>query len=54
MIYVWRGDLPLARALDGGRLSAHGTAAAQRALPRWPGISPLAHVRSARPDARPI
>jgi DNA-binding HxlR family transcriptional regulator len=47
MIYVWRGDLSLARALDSGRLRAHGTVSAQRALPRWLGISPLAHVKSA-------
>ncbi len=51
MIYVWRGDLPLARALDTGRLRAHGTAKAQRAFARWLGISPLAHVQSARTDA---
>jgi DNA-binding HxlR family transcriptional regulator len=52
MIYVWRGDLSLARALDTGRLRAHGTARAQRMLPCWLGISPLAHVQSARADAR--
>jgi hypothetical protein len=51
MIYLWRGDLPLARALDTGRLSAHGTAQAERALSRWLAISPLAHVPSARAEA---
>jgi DNA-binding HxlR family transcriptional regulator len=51
MIYVWRGDLPLAQALDTGRLCAHGTVRAQRALPRWLAISPLAHVQSARVHA---
>jgi len=47
MIYVWRGDLLLRRALDTGRLRAHGTVKAQRALSRWLAISPLAHVQSA-------
>lgn len=48
MIYIWRGDLPLSQALDTDRLRAHGTSRAQRALSRWLGISPLAHVRSTR------
>ncbi|WP_162915279.1 winged helix-turn-helix transcriptional regulator [Desertibaculum subflavum] len=48
MIYIWRGDLPLARALAEGRLEADGSARARRALPRWLGISTLAHVRSQR------
>ncbi len=52
LIYLWRGDLPLTRALDSGRLRAHGTTKAQRALPRWFGFSPLAHVQSARADAK--
>lgn len=52
MIYVWRGDLSLARALDTGRLRAHGSNLARRALSRWLGISPLAHVQSARADAK--
>ena len=52
MIYLWRGDLTLARALDTGRLRTHGVSKAQRALSRWLGISPLAHVQSARVDAR--
>ena len=51
MIYIWRGDLPLARALAQGRLEAHGGFAARRALPRWLGVSPLAHVKSQRADA---
>jgi DNA-binding HxlR family transcriptional regulator len=51
MIYLWRGDLSLARALDSGRLRVHGTRAAQRALGRWLGIARLAHVPSARADA---
>jgi len=52
MIYVWRGDLDLSRALDTGRLQADGTSAARRALARWLGISVLANVQSARLDAR--
>jgi DNA-binding HxlR family transcriptional regulator len=50
MIYLWRGDLPLARALEMGRLLAHGTVKAQRALSRWLAISPLAYVRSLKND----
>jgi hypothetical protein len=50
MIYVWRGDLTLAHALESGRLRAHGTNSAQRALVRWLSISQLAHVRSERAD----
>ena len=49
MIRIWRGDLTLATALDQGRLEAHGTTAALRALPRWLGVSVLAQVhRGAR------
>lgn len=54
MIYVWRGDLPLARALDTGRLRAQGTVRTQRALPRWLAISPLARVHSARANGETI
>jgi DNA-binding HxlR family transcriptional regulator len=54
LIYVWRGDVTLSRAIDTGRLQVHGTARARRALPRWLGISPLAHVASARADARAV
>jgi DNA-binding HxlR family transcriptional regulator len=54
MIYLWRGDLTLSRARDSGRLSIHGTGKAQRMLSRWLGISPLAHVQSARREARAI
>jgi DNA-binding HxlR family transcriptional regulator len=54
MIYLWRGDLSLPRALDSGRLRVHGTSAAQRGLGRWLGISPLAHVPSARADAHAV
>jgi hypothetical protein len=49
---VWRGDLSLARALDTGRLRAHGATRVQRALLRWLGISSLAHVLSVRADAK--
>lgn len=50
MIYIWRGDLPLARAQDEGRLEAIGDGWARRALPRWLARSVYAHVKSARPD----
>ncbi len=54
MIYIWRGDLTLARALDTGRLEAHGSARARKALPRWLGVASIAHVKSARADALPV
>lgn len=52
MILIWRGDLPLPRALADGRLEAHGSRSAERALPGWLGLSPLAHVASRRPTER--
>jgi hypothetical protein len=52
MIRVWRGDVTLARALDTGRLRADGATKMLRALPRWLGISALAHVPSARAGAK--
>jgi hypothetical protein len=54
MIYIYRGDLPLARALERGRLEAHGAAWARRALPRWLARGPLAEVRSQRADAQAV
>jgi DNA-binding HxlR family transcriptional regulator len=44
MIYIWRGDLPLARAIAEGRLEVHGSSRAQRALPRWLGRAAVAHI----------
>jgi DNA-binding HxlR family transcriptional regulator len=52
MIYLWRGDLKLHRALDTSRLRAHGNSKAQRALSHWLGVSPLSHVESLRTDTR--
>ena len=51
MIYIWRGDLPISQALESGRLEAHGSAWAMRALPRWLGIASIAHVQSEREAA---
>lgn len=51
MIYVWRGDLPIRKALESGRLEAHGTARARRALPQWLGVASVAHIGSQREDA---
>ena len=51
MIYLYRGDLAVSRALDSGRLEAHGPAALQRALPAWLTMGPLSEVPSRRPDA---
>ncbi len=51
MIYIWRGDLPMAQAMEAGRLSVHGTSQLRQAFSRWLSISPLAHVESMREDA---
>jgi DNA-binding HxlR family transcriptional regulator len=51
MIYVWRGDLALARAQEEDRLEAIGDAWARRAFPQWLARSGLADVKSQRPDA---
>lgn len=48
MIYILRGDLPLSRALSSGRLEAHGTARARRALRAWLNLNPLTKVKSQR------
>jgi len=48
MIYIWRGDLTLARALDTERLAMHGTAAFRGAVTHWLGVSSLAHIKSRR------
>jgi len=53
MIYVVRGDLPLARALETGRLEAIGSRAARRALGDWLNLSPLAGIASQRANAAP-
>lgn len=52
LIRIWRGDLSLEQALDRDRLTADGPTRARRALPRWLGVSTLAHVTSLRNAAR--
>lgn len=52
LIYLWRGDVSLERALENGRLEAHGPAVMRKALRPWLGLSGFAHVGSRRPDAR--
>ena len=42
MVGIWRGDLSWPAALRSGELVLHGTSQAQRALPRWLKLSPLA------------
>jgi DNA-binding HxlR family transcriptional regulator len=54
MIYIWRGDLDLRAAMDDGRLEAHGSARAMKALPRWLGVGALAHVQSQRADTAAV
>ncbi|MDZ4735068.1 MAG: helix-turn-helix domain-containing protein [Rhodospirillaceae bacterium] len=51
MIYIYRGDLTLTRAMAQGRFEAEGAAWARRALARWLAPSPLAHVKSQRAEA---
>jgi DNA-binding HxlR family transcriptional regulator len=51
LIYVWRGDLPLARALNQGRLELLGEGWAIRALPHWLARSKYANVQPARRGA---
>ena len=51
MIYIWRGDLPLERAHNEGRIEILGTAWAKRMLPRWLARSALAGIKSERPGA---
>lgn len=51
MIYIWRGDIPLHRALDDARLRAHGPRRLVRRLKPWLNLSPLAAVPSARASA---
>jgi DNA-binding HxlR family transcriptional regulator len=53
MIYIVRGDLPLARALDSGRLEAIGSRPARRALSDWLNLSPATGIASQRRDAVP-
>lgn len=48
MIYILRGDLPLSRARDSGRLEVLGSGAAERALEGWLNLGPLAAVASMR------
>ncbi|MGF1631721.1 MAG: winged helix-turn-helix transcriptional regulator [Kiloniellaceae bacterium] len=50
MIYIVRGDLPLTRALDSGRLEAIGSARARKTLRAWLNLSPLAKVKSQLPS----
>jgi DNA-binding HxlR family transcriptional regulator len=52
MIYIWRGDLSLVRALESGRLEVDGSAPARRSLSSWLGICALAHVKSQRDQLR--
>lgn len=51
MIYVWRGDLTLQRALKENRLKAHGASRLVRNLTSWLNLGPLAAVKSMRDTA---
>ena len=47
IIYVVRGDLPLASAIDDGRLEVLGSASTCKALGDWLNLSPLAGIAPA-------
>ncbi|MEQ9813238.1 MAG: helix-turn-helix domain-containing protein [Azospirillaceae bacterium] len=50
MIRIWRGDITVSQALSADRLEAMGSARARKAVPKWLGVSTLAHVRPADSD----
>ena len=50
MIYIYRGDLPLSRAVAGDRLEVTGTAAMRKRLAAWFNLGPLSQVASQRSD----
>ena len=52
LIRVYRGDVPLDRAIALNRLKVHGVGWARRALSRWLVPSRFAHVKSCRPESR--
>jgi DNA-binding HxlR family transcriptional regulator len=54
MIYIVRGDLPLARALDTERLEAIGSAEARERLADWFNLAPYTAIPSQRSDAVPV
>jgi len=51
MIYIWRGDLSLSRAIDSGRLEVDGATRYRRALKAWLNPHPLTTVKSQRVQA---
>jgi DNA-binding HxlR family transcriptional regulator len=51
MIYIIRGDITPARAIENGRLEIFGPPAMRAALTDWLNLSPLAKVPSKRRDA---
>jgi len=52
MIYIVRGDLPLAKAIDSGRLEVTGSAPARNALRAWLNLGPLTEIASMRADGQ--
>lgn len=52
MIYIARGDLSLAHALDKGRLEVIGSQRMRRRLAAWLNLSPLARIPSQRAKCR--
>jgi DNA-binding HxlR family transcriptional regulator len=51
LIYIVRGDLALASAIEAGRLEVIGTAGARRRLRAWLNLGPLTRIRSRRSEA---
>jgi DNA-binding HxlR family transcriptional regulator len=52
IIYIVRGDLPLAAAVDRGSLEVIGSSAARGALASWLNLRSLAAVKSQRSDSK--
>lgn len=46
LIYVWRGDLPISRAIDSRRFDISGTVKQQRSFAKWYAIAALADIKS--------
>ncbi|GGX57682.1 winged helix-turn-helix transcriptional regulator [Saccharospirillum salsuginis] len=45
LIYLWRGDIAIVKAIDTGRLRVHGNVKPSRAVAQWFGLCPLAHIQ---------
>lgn len=48
MIHIWRGDVSISKCIREDRLIIHGRQPFRNAIPKWLGVSTLAHVKSQR------